>query len=204
MLVSSVVPRPIALVSTVDLEGRANAAPYSFFNALCDDPPILAVGVNAVRPGSAKDTARNIQDTGEFVVNLVSEDIAEKMNVSAVSFAAEVDEFEVARFTHGKSVKVRPPYVVESPISFECRRATTLQLGNGKNIVLGEVLLMHIRDDLIDMEKLYVDTPAARLIGRMYGAGWYARTTDLFEMPRIPDERASELVDQSRSKQNGR
>jgi len=90
--------------------------------------------------------------------------------------------------------------VVESPISFECRRFTTLQLGNGKNIVLGEVLMMHIRDDLIDPERLYVDTPAAHLIGRMHGAGWYARTTDLFEMPRHADDRATELASRLRSK----
>jgi len=194
LVVSSVVPRPIALVSTVDLLGKPNVAPYSFFNALCDDPLILAVGVNAVKVGSDKDTAKNIQDTGEFVVNLVSEDIAQAMNLSAVNFPPEVDEFEVAGFTHGLGVKVKVPHVVESPISFECRRVTTVQLGNGKNIVLGEVLLMHIRDDLIDMEKLYVDTPAARLIGRMHGAGWYARTTDLFEMPRVADDKASDLI----------
>jgi flavin reductase (DIM6/NTAB) family NADH-FMN oxidoreductase RutF len=84
--------------------------------------------------------------------------------------------------------------VVESPISFECREVSTVNLGVGKNIVLGEVLLMHIRDELIDMEKLYVDTPAARLIGRMHGAGWYARTTELFEMPRVADNQASDLI----------
>jgi len=194
LVVASVVPRPIALVSTVDLAGIPNVAPYSFFNALCDDPLILAVGINGIKVGSEKDTAQNIQDTGEFVVNLVSEDIAQAMNLSAVSFPPEIDEFEVAGFTHGAGVKVRVPHVVESPISFECREVSTVNLGEGKNIVLGEVLLMHIRDDLIDMEKLYVDTPAAGLIGRMHGAGWYARTTDLFEMPRVADDQASDLI----------
>ena len=194
LVVASVVPRPIALVSTVDLAGQPNVAPYSFFNALCDDPLILAVGINGVSVGAEKDTAKNIQDTGEFVVNLVSEDIAKAMNISAVNFPPEIDEFELAGFTHGVGVKVQVPHVVESPISFECREVSTVNLGESKNIVLGEVLLMHIRDDLIDMDNLHVDTPAARLIGRMHGAGWYARTTDLFEMPRVADCRASDLL----------
>ena len=194
LLVSSVVPRPIALVSSMDHNGIVNAAPYSFFNAVCDSPPTIVLGVNSHGPDNAKDTAANIRNTGEFVVNLVSEEIAQGMNITAVDFDPEVDEFEIAGFTHGKSVKVKPPYIVESPISFECRRLVNLELGIGRNLVVGEVLFMHVRDDLIDMDKLYIDTAAMHLIGRMHGRGWYTRTRDLFYMPRIDDSKAGEMV----------
>jgi len=194
LLVSTVVPRPIALVSTMDHDGKVNAAPFSFFNAVSDSPPAVVLGVNAHGPGSVKDTARNIRNTGEFVVNLVSEEIAQGMNITAVAFDPEVDEVEIAGFTRGQSVKVKPPYIVESPVSFECRRIANLELGISRNLVVGEVLYMHIRDDLVDLDKLYIDTPAMQLIGRMHGRGWYTRTRDLFEMPRLDDSTADEIV----------
>lgn len=184
LLVSTVVPRPIALATTVDLQGVVNAAPFSFFNAVCDEPAAVMMCVNAV-PGALKDTARNIRDTGEFVVNLVDEAIASAMNICAVDFPPEVDELKEAGLTAAPSVKVRPPRIVESPVSFECRRLANLELGIGRNLVVGEVLTAHIRDELIDAEKLRVHTEKMRLIGRMHGTGWYARTTDLFEMPRL-------------------
>lgn len=184
LLVGSIVPRPIALVSTCDLQGRPNAAPFSFFNAVCDDPPAVAIGVNSSALGHIKDTARNIRSSGEFVVNLVDESIAEKMNACGVDFDPEVSEFEIAGFTAEPGVKVRAPRIVEAPISFECRRIVTVELAIERNLVIGEVVYMHIRDDLIDPEKLYVHAEHAGLIGRMHGLGWYARTTDLFDMPR--------------------
>lgn len=197
LLVGCVVPRPIALMSTISHDGVVNAAPYSFFNAICDVPPAVAVGVNCLAPGVVKDTAQNIRDTGEFVVNLVSEDIAQAMNITAVNFPPEVDEFKMAGFTHGKSVKIRAPYIEQAPISFECKRIVNVEIGIGRNVVIGEVLYLHIRDDLIDMKRLRVDPVAARLIGRMHGTGWYARTTDLFDMPRVSDESAQNLMDRS-------
>ena len=194
LLVGCVVPRPIALMSTISHDGVVNAAPYSFFNAICDVPPAVVVGVNCLAPGVMKDTAQNIRDTGEFVVNLVSEEIAQAMNLTAVNFPPEIDEFKMAGFTHGKSVKIRAPYIEQAPISFECKRIVNVELGIGRNVVIGEVVYLHIRDDLIDMKKLRVDPVAAHLIGRMHGTGWYARTTDLFDMPRVPDAAAAEMI----------
>lgn len=201
LLVSSVVPRPIALVSTIDHKGVVNAAPYSFFNAVCDSPPTVVLGVNSDGPDNAKDTASNIRQTAEFVVNLVTEEIAEKMNITAVDFEPHIDEMEIAGFTRGQSFKVKPPYIVESPISFECRRIVNLELGIGRNLVVGEVLYMHVRDDLIDIDKLYIDTAAMHMIGRMHGRGWYTRTRDAFEMPRIDDSKAQELVQAAKNRQ---
>lgn len=185
LLVGSVVPRPIALVSTISLEGASNVAPFSFFNAICDQPPAVALGVNSGRPGHMKDTIRNIRSSGEFVVNLVNEAIAEKMNICGVDFPPETDEFAIADFTPQPGSKVKCPYVAEAPISLECRSLSIIELSPGRNVVLGEVLLMHIRDDLYDAEKNYVLAEKAGLIGRMHGAGWYARTRDLFDMPRL-------------------
>jgi len=195
LLVGCVVPRPIALMSTISRDGVVNAAPYSFFNAISDVPPPVAVGVNCLAPGVMKDTAQNIRDTGEFVVNLVSEEIAQAMNLTAVSFPPEIDEFNMAGFTHGKSVKIRAPYIEQAPISFECKRIVNVEIGIGRNVVIGEVVYLHIRDDLIDMDKLRVDPVAAHLIGRMHGTGWYARTTDLFDMPRVSDDQVQILID---------
>ncbi len=198
LLVGCVVPRPIALMSTISRDGVVNAAPYSFFNAISDVPPAVAVGVNCLAPGVMKDTAQNIRDTGEFVVNLVSEEIAQAMNLTAVSFPPEIDEFDMAGFTHGKSVKIRAPYIEQAPISFECKRIVNVEIGIGRNVVIGEVVYLHIRDDLIDMDKLRVDPVAAHLIGRMHGTGWYARTTDLFDMPRVSDDLVQVLIDRTK------
>lgn len=185
LLVAAVTPRPIALVSTADLQGRSNVAPFSFFNAISDDPPAVVIGVNGNQPGQIKDTAHNIRVTGEFVVNLVDEEIAPGMNLCGVDHPSEVSEFDVAGFTPVPGVKVGAPRVAEAPISLECRRLVNVELGIGRNVVVGEVVYMHVRDDLFDPEKLYIHAERMRLIGRMHGAGWYARTTDLFNMPRV-------------------
>jgi flavin reductase (DIM6/NTAB) family NADH-FMN oxidoreductase RutF len=187
LLVSTVVPRPIALTTTVDPEGRLNAAPFSFFNAVSSVPPVVVLGI---APGSSggdgwKDTERNIRDTGEFVVNLVDEAIAERMNVCDVPFPTEVNELEMAGLHPVASAGVRPPRIAESPVSFECKRITGLSLGARSTLEVGRVIHIHIRDDLVDSEKFYVQTEKMRLIGRMHGRGWYARTSDLFLMDRM-------------------
>lgn len=184
LLVAAVTPRPIALVSTVDLQGRTNVAPFSFFNAISDDPPAVVIGVNASQPGHVKDTASNIRATGEFVVNLVDEAIAQGMNLSGGDHPPEVSEFDIAGFTPAPGVKVAAPRVAEAPISLECRRLANLELGIGRNVVVGEVIYMHVRDEFFDPEKRHIHADKIRLIARMHGAGWYARTTDLFNMPR--------------------
>lgn len=184
LIVGSVVPRPIALVSTCDAAGKPNAAPFSFFNAICDDPPLVVIGVNSSAPGHVKDTARNIRASGEFVVNLVDEALAPKMNVCGVDFGPDVDEFAVAGLTPLAGVKVRAPRAAEAPIAFECRRLVTLEVAIERNLVVGEVVYMHARDDLVDRDRCHVHAERAGLVGRMHGLGWYARTVDLFDMPR--------------------
>ncbi len=189
LLVSTVVPRPIAWVVSLDAEGRRNAAPFSFFNAFSQDPPVVCIGIGGRRPGDVKDTGNNIRVTGEFVVNLVAAENAEQMNITAIEFGADVDELTEAGLTTLPSVKVKPPRIKESPVAMECERLATIELGNERALVLGRVLAMHIRDDaVIDAQKCYIDTPRLDLIGRMHGRGWYTRTSDRFEMPRINEK----------------
>ena len=187
LLVSTVVPRPIALATTVDLDGRVNAAPFSFFNAVSSVPPVVVLGIS---PGDSegdgyKDTERNIRDSGEFVVNLVDEALAERMNICAVDFPGGTGELNAAELTPLPSVGVRAPRIAQSPVSFECRRITGVSLGPRSMLEIGRVIHIHIRDDLVDPEKMYVRTEKMRLIGRMHGRGWYARTSDLFLMDRL-------------------
>ncbi len=189
LLVSTVVPRPIAWVSTRDLDGSINAAPFSFFNAMSGQPPIICFGIAGRAPGDAKDTGNIIRRTGDFVVNLVDQARAEAMNVTAIEFGPEVDEFKEAGLTALDSVKVRAPRIAESPVAMECERLVIVEVGIDRAVVMGKILAMHIRDDCVmDAERCYVDTPRLDLVGRMHGGGWYARTTDRFEMPRIPVE----------------
>jgi len=186
LLISTVVPRPIALATTVDAKGHVNAAPFSFFNAVSSDPPVVVLGINGTGvDGGYKDTEDNIRETGEFVVNLVDEALAERMNICAVDFPSEIGELEVAKLTELPSVGVKPPRIAESPVSFECKRITGLSLGGNSTMEVGRVIHIHIRDDLMDMEKLYVKTDLMRLVGRMHGRGWYTRTSDLFLMDRM-------------------
>jgi flavin reductase (DIM6/NTAB) family NADH-FMN oxidoreductase RutF len=191
LLVSTVVPRPIALATTVDREGRINAAPFSFFNAVSSIPPVVVLGISPGDPNSPgagdgyKDTERNIRDTGEFVVNLVDEALAERMNICAVDFPSAIGELGEAGLTPIPSIGVRPPRIAESPVSFECQRITGLSLGARSTLEVGRVIHIHIRDDLVDPERYYVATDKMRLVGRMHGRGWYARTSDLFLMERM-------------------
>ncbi len=183
-------PRPIALATTVDRDGRVNAAPFSFFNAVSSVPPVVVLGISpGVNGGDGyKDTERNIRDTGEFVVNLVDEDLARRMNICAVDFPSDIEELRMADLTPVASAELRPPRIRESPVSFECRRITGLSLGPRSMLEVGRVIHIHIRDDLVDPEKFYVATEKMRLIGRMHGRGWYARTSDLFLMDRLSRE----------------
>jgi flavin reductase (DIM6/NTAB) family NADH-FMN oxidoreductase RutF len=186
LLVSTVTPRPIAWVVSQDAKGAINAAPFSFFNAFAGDPPVVGIGIGSRRPGQAKDSRANIRETGQFVVNLVSEETAERMNITAIDFDPGVDELAEAGLTAAPSVRVKPPRIAESPVAMECEVMQIVDLGQ-TGLVLGRVVAMHIRDNLVlDAGKFYIDTPNLKLIGRMHGRGWYARTSDLFEMPRIP------------------
>ena len=186
LLVSTVVPRPIAWVTTQDVDGTLNAAPFSFFNAVSGNPPVLAIGIGGRAPGDVKDTGGNIRRTGQFVVNLVNHDLAHPMNVTAIDFGKDVNELREAGLTTAPSAKVKPPRIAESPVSFECERLVIVDVGIDRAVVLGRAVAVHIRDDcILDKERCYVDTPRLDLIGRMHGRGWYTRTTERFDMPRI-------------------
>ena len=187
LLVGLVAPRPIALITSVNEEGRLNAAPFSAYNYLCTDPPIVGVGVTN-RPGAPhvpKDTARNIRRTGEFVVNVVTEDIAEKMNICATDFPSELNEVELAGFTTAPSEKVKVPRLAEAHAAMECREFTTTEIGNSR-IILGRVVSVYIEDRFVDAEGPYVKAEDLHSIGRMNGLGNYVRTRDAFiTIPRI-------------------
>jgi flavin reductase (DIM6/NTAB) family NADH-FMN oxidoreductase RutF len=204
LLVSTVTPRPIAWVVSQDANGVLNAAPFSFFNAFAGDPPVVGIGIGSHKPGRPKDTRANIRETRQFVVNLVSEETAQAMNVTGIEFDHGVNELMQAGLTTLPSVRVKPPRIAESPVSMECELMQIVDLGSTNGLVLGRVLAMHVRDDaVIDAAKHYIDTPKLKLIGRMHGRGWYARTSDLFEMPRIPVEqwkKTSEVAAESRKK----
>jgi flavin reductase (DIM6/NTAB) family NADH-FMN oxidoreductase RutF len=198
LLVSTVTPRPIAWVVSLDVSGRLNAAPFSFFNAFCGDPPVVGVGIGSHKPPLPKDTRANIRDTGQFVVNLVSEDVAKQMNITAIEFGPGVNELEQAGLTMLPSARVKPPRIAESPVAMECELMQIVDLGPNDGLALGRVVAMHVRDDaVLDAAKHYIDTPRLKLIGRMHGTGWYARTSDLFEMPRIPLEKWVEQSSES-------
>jgi flavin reductase (DIM6/NTAB) family NADH-FMN oxidoreductase RutF len=187
LLVGLVAPRPIALITSMDEGGRLNAAPFSAYNYLCTDPPILAVGV-ANRPEEIfvpKDTARNIRRTGEFVVNVVTEDIAEKMNLCATDFPRGVSELDAAGFTTAPSQIIRVPRIAEAHAALECREYTTMEIGRSR-IILGQVVAVYVEDRYLDPEGPYVKAEEMHSIGRMNGLGNYVHTRDAFmTIPRI-------------------
>jgi flavin reductase (DIM6/NTAB) family NADH-FMN oxidoreductase RutF len=187
LLIGLVAPRPIALVTSVNEEGKLNAAPFSSYNYLCTDPPILGMGVTD-RPGGGfvpKDTARNIRRTGEFVVNVVTEDLMHKMNICATDFPADVNELEMAGFTTAPSEVVKVPRIAEAHAALECREFTTMEIGRSR-IILGRVVSVFVEDQFIDPAGPYVRAEELHAIGRMNGLGAYVRTRDAFlMMPRF-------------------
>jgi len=187
LLVSTVIPRPIAWIVSQDASGQLNAAPFSFFNAFAGDPPVVGIGISSREPGRPKDTRRNIRETGQFVVNLVSEEMAEAMNITAIDFEPGVNELVEAGLSTAACQYVKLPRIAESPVSMECELMQIVPLGTESGLVLGRVLAMYVRDDMVkDAAKCYIKTPELKLIGRMHGSSWYARTSDLFEIRRIP------------------
>lgn len=182
LLIGTVVPRPIAWVTTVDLDGRVNAAPYSFFNCLSADPPILALGVENWPDMRFKDTAHNIRLTEEFTVNIVSDALVEAMNATAVPFPSGVDELTEVGVTAVPGTTVRCPRIGEAPVALECRRYVGISVGKSREIILGKVLAAHVRANLVDSQSHHVDQGGLDAIGRMGGHG-YARTREYFDLP---------------------
>jgi flavin reductase (DIM6/NTAB) family NADH-FMN oxidoreductase RutF len=185
ILTSLVTPRPIALVTTVDDDGHINAAPFSFFNVFGSKPPIVAFAPGDRAPEVPKDTARNIRSNHEFVVNMVDESIAERMVKCAASLDYGASELEHAGLTSAPSERVRPPRIAEAPVSLECCEWGTLQIGENR-LVIGTVKMIHVRDGILDPEKLYVNHDAYSVIGRMHGPNGYVKTSDFFTIER-PD-----------------
>jgi flavin reductase (DIM6/NTAB) family NADH-FMN oxidoreductase RutF len=184
ILTATVTPRPIAWVTTLSASGVINAAPFSFFNVMGHEPPTVAIGLLA-GTGRFKDTAANILDTGEFVVNLVAERNAEAMNITCIDAPPDIDELALAGLTAAASDAVRPPRIAEAPVSFECRVLTSLVTGPRQTAVIGRIVRAHVDDAVIlDKERCHIDTQALHLIARMHGSGWYARSTDLFQIDR--------------------
>jgi flavin reductase (DIM6/NTAB) family NADH-FMN oxidoreductase RutF len=189
LMIGSIVPRPIALVSTRSEQGISNLAPFSFFTGVSANPPVICFcpirrTSPEPRPDPYKDTLRNITRTREFVVNVVSEEIGEKMNITSGEYPPEVDEFEVAGFTAIPSEVVKPARVAESHVQMECRLYLALEvsaLPGGGNLVLGEVVRFHVADHLVDNFRIDPDKLGA--IGRM-GGNSYSRTRDRFDMIR--------------------
>ena len=179
LLVSTVLPRPIAFVVSLDLEGKINAAPFSFFNAMGSEPPVVVLGFEPKGDGTQKDTPNNI----------VNEPLAQQMNICAASLPADESEIDLAELQTLPSIAVAPPRLAASPASFECRLMQDIELSGGGRIILGEVLHFHLCDDVvssldplrIDLDKL---APISRLSGSLYG-----RTSDQFEIQRPTGER---------------
>ena len=172
LMIGSILPRPIAFVSTISPTGIFNLAPYSFFMGITSNPPTIGFApARKGQSGDKKDTLSNIEATKEFVVNIVTEDIAEKMNETATEFPADVDEFEIARLTAVASRIVKPPRVAESPINLECRLHDIVYIGKeepgGGALVIGRIVMFHVRDDLIENGR--IDTGRLRPVGRLAG-----------------------------------
>lgn len=181
LFISTLVPRPIAFVSTLSTDGRPNLAPFSFFMGVTSDPPTLAVAVGR-RKGEMKDTARNIAARGEFVVNVVNEALGRRMVLASGDFAPEVNEFEEAGLTPIPSERVAPPRVKESPVHMECRLERMLTIGRSQtSLIIAEVVLFHIEDGLWSGED--VEITRLKPLGRL-GRALYAPVTETREIPR--------------------
>ncbi|MFV3126012.1 flavin reductase family protein [Niveispirillum sp. KHB5.9] len=185
IMTSSITPRPIAWVTSISADGVRNAAPFSFFNMVGDDPPLLALGLMHRPDGRLKDTTANILATGEFTVNLVSEDDAARMNRCSADAPPDVDELAYAGIETIPASVIRPPLIARAPVSFECRRHMVIDTGPRQTLVLGEVLAAHVADNFVlDAASHHLDTPAMKLIGRTHGRGWYVRNGETLQMDR--------------------
>ena len=202
ILTGVVVPRPIAFVSTISTDGVVNLAPYSFFNAVAYNPPTLVFSSSRKAAGwqdKRKDTLSNIEETGEFVVNIVVDDIAAAMNATAAEYPSDVSEFAIAGLTEAPSEIIKAPRVAESPVNMECRLVQVVNIGEQPHqhgLVIGEIVRMHVRDDILyeGPNGYRVNHQALQPTGRLAGNA-YCRTDDVYELIRpnyMPQETEQE------------
>ena len=182
LLIGLVVPRPIAWISTYSVNGVANCAPFSFFNVFSEEPPLCMVSFNLRSDNEVKHTVRNIRRTGEFVVNLVDEATANAMHQSSFEYAEDESEFEKTGLTPVPALKVKHPRIGEAAASLECRVERRLEWGSAREMVIGEILLVHARDGVIDPKTKRVSEENYRPIGRLYAAR-YCTTRQRFNLP---------------------
>lgn len=183
LLAATVIPRPIAWVVTKGRDG-INAAPYSFFNVMGSAPPTIALGLMAAPDRGFKDTALNILETGELVVNLVPERLVQAMNLTSADAPRGVDELALAGLATLPSQHVAPPRIADSPVAFECRALSSVVTGPCQTVVIGQVLAVHIEDRYLkNADRAHIDTDALDLVARSFGSE-YIRSHDRFELPR--------------------
>ena len=183
LLCAVVTPRPIALVTTLDANGAVNAAPFSFFNVFSEDPPLIVLGLQHKADRTPKDTTRNIQRTGEFVVQMVDEALAKAMNDCAIDFPSGDSEVSAFGLATLPSVDIKVPRLAAAPFALECKRSVSLAFGPGRELLVGEVLRVHARAGLVDESSMYVDFKAYRPIGRLFG-NLYSYQREIFAMDR--------------------
>lgn len=185
LMIGSIVPRPIAFISTVNSDGIGNLAPFSFFNGVASNPPALMLAFTRKSDGTKKDTLRNIETTKQFVINCVNEDLVEPMNACSADYPYGVDEMLKVGLTPLQSIQVRPPRVAESPVQLECELYDTLEVGDGSEgsstIVVGKILLMHVMGNVLHDNKIKIDL--LKPVARLGGIG-YAKVTDTFNLAR--------------------
>lgn len=180
LLIGTVIPRPIALITTLSPEGVANAGSFSFFNILTHDPAILAVGIEYKSDGTPKDTAANILATGEFTVHIADHALVDQLEICSVKFAPEVDELQMAGLATAPGETVRSPRILAAPAALECHLVQTIPVSPARVIVLGAVKRLFLREALVDPATLHIDQQAFDAIGRL-GGHLYARQSDQFE-----------------------
>ncbi len=183
ILCSLVIPRPIALVSSLGPGGAVNAAPFSFFNVFSEAPPLIVLGLQHKADHGPKDTTRNIAAHGEFVVNMVDEALADAMNLCATDFPAEISEVASAGLTTAPSTTIRTPRIAEAPAALECVRELSLAFGPQRELLIGKVTHVHVREDVMD-EGFNVDIARYQPVGRLFGNS-YSRQRDVFSLDRL-------------------
>jgi flavin reductase (DIM6/NTAB) family NADH-FMN oxidoreductase RutF len=180
LMISCIIPRPIAFVTTLSREGVSNLAPFSFFNGVTSDPPVISIAVATKRDGSKKDTWRNIEETGEFVVNVVVPELMDAVIIGARELPHNVSELELAGLETLPSLQVKPPRLAGSPIHLECRLLKIVEVEE-TGLILGRVAMIHAKDEIVEGGR--VDPRRLTFVGRM-GDDFYCRVNDLFERRR--------------------